>query len=141
MKIRTPTDQYKFKLMTPKIYQVLDDHSSDYEFYQLHDMIRYRVGRVRKLWLKMVNYVAYIIEHKLKLSIKISVIMPDSVFKIVWDITVLAMIILNIFYIPMKLAFDLEENTSMLDLLLDTLPSWVSFKFIKVNRSSSSKFF
>jgi potassium voltage-gated channel Eag-related subfamily H protein 5 len=49
------------------------------------------------------------------------------VFKIVWDITVLAMIILNIFYIPMKLAFDLEENTSMLDLLLDTLPSWVSF--------------
>lgn len=92
-------------------------------------MIRYRVGRIKKIWLRFSNYAIYILSHKLKLSIKLSVIMPDSIFKIIWDITVLAMIILNIFYIPMKLAFDLEENTSMLDLLLDTLPSWVILKY------------
>lgn len=33
IKIRIPTDQYKFKLMNPKIYQTLNDPSSDYYFY------------------------------------------------------------------------------------------------------------
>jgi hypothetical protein len=112
--------------MTPKIYNVLGDLSSDYEFYQLNDMIRHKVGKIRKIWLRFSNYLAYILSNKLKLSMKISVIMPDSAFKIIWDIIVLAMIIVNIFYIPMKLSFDLEGKSHILiDVILDTLPSWV----------------
>lgn len=40
----------------------------------------------------------------------IPVLDPDSIIKVVWDVFVLTQIIINIFYIPMKLGFDFEKE-------------------------------
>jgi hypothetical protein len=48
-----------------------------------------------------------------------SVLQPDSGFKIFWDMIVLTVIILNIFYIPMKLSFNLTSINSFFDVAFD----------------------
>jgi hypothetical protein len=41
------------------------------------------------------------------------IIQPDSLFKIIWDTFILLLLIFNIFYIPLKIAF--ADNSSMKD--------------------------
>jgi hypothetical protein len=54
------------------------------------------------------------------------VIQPDSLFKVVWDSLVIMVIIVNIFYIPMKLSFNFENVENIFaQIMLETLPSWV----------------
>jgi hypothetical protein len=60
------------------------------------------------------------------LSRNLTVFQPDSYNKILWDSLVVLLIILNIFYIPMKLAFSLNINSNLFtSYFLDDLPSWV----------------
>lgn len=54
----------------------------------------------------------------------VPVIYPDSVFKIVWDMLLVLLIIVNIFYIPMKLSFDFTTDESYASsLFLETVPT------------------
>lgn len=39
----------------------------------------------------------------------VKVIKPDSLFKIVWDIILLLFIVVNIFYIPIYISFDVRS--------------------------------
>lgn len=58
---------------------------------------------------------------------------PDSLFKIFWDIFVLIQIVLNIFYIPMKVGFDFENEGYLNSIFLMTLPSWTFVADIVLN--------
>ena len=52
--------------------------------------------------------------------------MPDSLGKIFWDTFIMAITILNIFYIPTKLAFEIElEDDGLSYFLLEYIPTWV----------------
>jgi hypothetical protein len=42
----------------------------------------------------------------------IPVIEPDSAFKIIWDFILISLIVINIFYIPMKLSFGFDAKNS-----------------------------
>jgi hypothetical protein len=65
---------------------------------------------------------------------KIPVIEPDSVFKVFWDSTVVILIIINIFYIPMKLSFDFTQDSQPLaTMVLQTIPSWFFMVDILLN--------
>lgn len=57
-------------------------------------------------------------------SIHIKVIKPDSYFKIIWDIILLLFIIINIFYIPIYISFEIYPN-GIFEWLFDLLPSWI----------------
>jgi potassium voltage-gated channel Eag-related subfamily H protein 5 len=47
----------------------------------------------------------------------------DSTFKLFWDIWQLFVLLINVFYFPMRLSFDLETNDSViLDVLFHILP-------------------
>lgn len=48
--------------------------------------------------------------------------MPDHPLKLIWDIIVLAILIINIIYIPMKISFEIENTNDGLDFFLETLP-------------------
>jgi hypothetical protein len=54
----------------------------------------------------------------------IKVIKPDSLFKIVWDIILLIFVVMNIFYIPIYISFDVR-STGVFEWIFDLLPSWV----------------
>jgi hypothetical protein len=51
------------------------------------------------------------------------VISPDSTCKLVWDIWELFVLVLNVFYIPMKLSFDIDvKNSVVMEILFDIVP-------------------
>lgn len=51
-----------------------------------------------------------------------------------WDILVVALIILNIFYIPMKISFEIDKkDNEFSSFLLETLPSYVFILEIILN--------
>ena len=63
----------------------------------------------------------------------IGVIKPDSKIKVFVDCTILLLIVMNIFYIPMQLSFSLQNNAETVDFFFSTVPSWVFLMEIVVN--------
>lgn len=57
---------------------------------------------------------------------------PDSLFKIIWDIVLLIFIIINIFYIPLNISFDVEPS-GIFEWIFDLLPSWIFVAEILLN--------
>jgi hypothetical protein len=52
-----------------------------------------------------------------------TVVNPDSTFKLIWDIFELFVLVINVFYIPMKLSFDIDiKDQVLLELLFDIIP-------------------
>lgn len=64
---------------------------------------------------------------------EIPTIDPDSTFKLFWDIFVLVQIVINIFYIPMKLGFGFENEGVYSSVFLNTIPSWTFVVDIMLN--------
>lgn len=61
------------------------------------------------------------------------VIQPESSFKILWDSILVFIIILNIFYIPMSLSFDLDISGTSTALFFETIPSYIFILEILLN--------
>lgn len=59
------------------------------------------------------------------LTIHIGLLKPDSFIKILWDFFILSLLVINVFYIPVKIAFSntLEIGDYML-ILFEDLPGW-----------------
>lgn len=56
---------------------------------------------------------------------QIGVILPDSFFKILWDSFILFLLTINVFYIPLKIAFsDLNGLSGFLLIFFEDIPSW-----------------
>jgi hypothetical protein len=52
-----------------------------------------------------------------------TVINPDSTFKMIWDMFELFVLVINVFYIPMKLSFDIDiKDQVLLEVLFDIIP-------------------
>ncbi len=62
-----------------------------------------------------------------KLINSIPDIEPDSIFKLIWDLTLLIFILLNIFYIPMKISFHFDNSNQTSSLIFEKIPIWVYF--------------
>ena len=59
---------------------------------------------------------------------KISIIMPDSSLKMLWDFIILVLLFFNVFYIPMKIAFQVDQMLSnMVKNLIDIVPNYIFF--------------
>lgn len=93
-----------------------------------HDRI---VGYI-KIWVSTTRLLLQFVGETL--SKRVKVIYPDSIFKIMWDILVVVLIILNIFYIPMKISFEIDKKDNKFSsFLLETLPSYVFILEIILN--------
>jgi hypothetical protein len=66
------------------------------------------------------------------LSRYIKVIKPDSKFKILWDMLLLLFIVMNIFYIPINISFNINTSGAF-EYLFDLLPSWIFVAEILIN--------
>jgi hypothetical protein len=49
-------------------------------------------------------------------------IMPDHTLKLLWDVFVFVILVVNIIYIPLKISFEITESTTGIDFFLETLP-------------------
>ncbi len=82
----------------------------------------------------MKKFIKYNCKYQNKLFRNFSVIQPDSYYKILWDIFIVFIIVINIFYLPMKLAFSVVNTENFVtDFFLDTIPSWAFLMEIIIN--------
>ncbi|CAD8198654.1 unnamed protein product [Paramecium pentaurelia] len=105
--MKTYSTEVKFKSLTNQIVFLISDAASD------ADILLHKLNKVEQV---MQSFKWFINQ--------IPVLDPDSVIKVFWDIFVLTQIIINIFYIPMKLGFDFEREDLLTGIFLETLPSW-----------------
>ena len=59
------------------------------------------------------------------LILRFPVILPDGYFTMFWDTFIVFTILVNIFYLPMKISFELGEmqDYAFLDFLFEVIPS------------------
>ncbi|CAD8107224.1 unnamed protein product [Paramecium primaurelia] len=106
--MKNHSTQVKFKSLNVNILQLISDGASDSDV----------------LLQKNLNKISILIQCFKGIISHIPIIDPDSNFKVIWDIFLLIQIILNIFYIPMKLGFGFTNEGIMYQLFFESLPSW-----------------
>lgn len=142
--IKMHTSKIKFKLLNKKILTFIDDSAADMREIQLLIMAQNLSNIVRGVCSRFKGTIekaraknkAYDLFYETQrfISKKIPVITPDSTFKILWDVVVVFIIVVNIFYIPMKLSFSFDtKDNEVNQLLLETIPSWIFVADILLN--------
>ncbi|CAD8120051.1 unnamed protein product [Paramecium sonneborni] len=114
--MKNHSTQVKFKSLNANILKLIQDAASD------SDVLLQKLNKIQ------------ILSQNLKQALShIPIIDPDSNFKVVWDIFLLVQIILNIFYIPMKLGFGFENEGIVYQFFFESLPSWTFIIDIIIN--------
>ncbi|CAD8120687.1 unnamed protein product [Paramecium sonneborni] len=103
IKLKQAAEKYRFKLITNRIHNIIGDKASDFLYYQ-------RKGLVKAPF-TFLDFITSMIVNKLP-SYEFMVIKPDSKIKLVMDLIILVLIIINIFYIPMQLSFQLNGDNA-----------------------------
>ncbi|CAD8198939.1 unnamed protein product [Paramecium pentaurelia] len=114
--LKTKTETIKFRLLTRKIFSVIGDFL----------ILKYNF---QKRATRLLHYLENCQDF---LSRNIIVIRPDSKFKIIWDILLLLFIVMNIFYIPINISFNISTQ-GVFEYLFDLLPSWIFVAEIIIN--------
>ncbi|CAD8179921.1 unnamed protein product [Paramecium pentaurelia] len=134
--LKTKTETIKFRLLTQKIFSVIGDLSSNFEFILVSRQIKQKPSLFLILKYNFqkqaTKYLHYFESCQDFLSRNIIVIKPDSKFKIIWDILLLLFIVMNIFYIPINISFDITTSGAF-EYLFDLLPSWIFVAEIILN--------
>lgn len=137
-------------------FELIDDVSVSYSYYSVRgylkndtpSLIHRGVDWISRAFNRTILYIPKSETSSLKiclsrsLRIRIGVMLPDSFLKIAWDGLILFLLCMNIFYIPMKIAFDgLLEINGVLYLFFDDLPTWafVFDIFLSLNTATYSK--
>ena len=118
-------------MITKKIFSVISDSSSDFEYYAIRRMVDTNMSVIRLLKIQIYQSIDKI---PINLSALLPILYPDSYFRILFDTILVLTVILNIFYIPLNLAFDVEsEENFFVELILDKIPSWLLLIEIALN--------
>ncbi|CAD8115472.1 unnamed protein product [Paramecium sonneborni] len=114
--MKNHSTQVKFKSLNANILKLISDAASD------SDVLLQKLNKIQ------------ILSQNLKQALNhIPIIDPDSNFKVIWDIFLLVQIIMNIFYIPMKLGFGFENEGIVQQFFFESLPSWTFILDIIIN--------
>ncbi|KAL4493517.1 hypothetical protein ABPG72_007525 [Tetrahymena utriculariae] len=136
------TMSYKFSQMKQHYFELIDDKSNDYKYYQIHgqftnnqpnqfQILLYKMKAVfnKNLYIKKDKNEKNKNSIKLLLNrifnIDIPIIKPDQYIKIIWDCFILFLLLINLLYIPMKISFsEVTQFNNYLLIFFDDLPSW-----------------
>ncbi|CAD8180977.1 unnamed protein product [Paramecium pentaurelia] len=134
--LKTKTERIKFRLITQRIFEVICDNSANFQYMLINRLIKQKpsLGLIifhhfQSRALILLNAIESINDF---FSKYVKVIKPDSLFKIVWDIILLLFIVVNIFYIPIYISFDVRSS-GLFEWIFDLLPSWVFIAEIILN--------
>ncbi|CAD8091549.1 unnamed protein product [Paramecium primaurelia] len=134
--LKTKTERIKFRLITKRIFEVICDNSANFEYMLINRLIKQKPSisliifdQIQNKALKLLNSLEAINAFFGKY---VKVIKPDSLFKIVWDIILLLFIVVNIFYIPIYISFDVRSS-GVFEWFFDLLPSWIFIAEILLN--------
>ncbi|CAD8049316.1 unnamed protein product [Paramecium sonneborni] len=131
--LKTKADKLKIKLMNNEIFNKLGDKSSDFENFKKVNQKQKQNGLLCQL-VKKITFQTFQFSNLISQSLnKITIIYPESSFKIIWDTVVVCFIVINIFFIPMSLSFELDKSSQISTLLFETIPSYIFIIEILLN--------
>ncbi|CAD8185376.1 unnamed protein product [Paramecium octaurelia] len=133
--LKTKAETLKLKLMNHHIFKYIDDKASDFNEFKSGKTIddhsfKNRICRNIKKTHAVFSAIKTILE---QLFSRIGVIYPESTFKIIWDSIVVCFIVINIFFIPMSLSFELDKSSTLVWLFFETIPSYIFIVEILLN--------
>ncbi|CAD8209313.1 unnamed protein product [Paramecium pentaurelia] len=133
--LKTKAETLKLKLMNHHIFKYIDDKASDFNEFKSgktiddHSFKNIMCRNLKKME-GAFSIIKTIIEY---LFNRIGVIYPESTFKIIWDSIVVCFIVINIFFIPMSLSFELDKSSTLVWLFFETIPSYIFIAEILLN--------
>ncbi|CAD8095929.1 unnamed protein product [Paramecium sonneborni] len=134
--LKTKTERIKFRLITQRIFEVICDNSANFEYMIINRLIKQKPSLGLIIFHHFQNKAQKLLNGFEQIndimSKYVKVIKPDSLFKIVWDIILLLFIVVNIFYIPIYISFDVRSS-GLFEWIFDLLPSWVFIAEILLN--------
>ena len=125
--------------MRETYFDLIDDKSTNYSYYHVGGYLKNDPPRFLEKkflsWISIFNrncvYIAKNDDRCLKkmlssiFTINLGVLLPDSLIKIFWDFVILSLLVINVFYIPLKISFDnTMDVTSYLLIFLEDTPSY-----------------
>ncbi|CAD8195699.1 unnamed protein product [Paramecium pentaurelia] len=133
--LKTKAETLKLKLMNHHIFKYIDDKASDFnEFKSEKTIDDHSFKNIMCRNLKKMEGAFSVIKAILEyLFNRIGVIYPESTFKIIWDSIVVCFIVINIFFIPMSLSFELDKSSTLVWLFFETIPSYIFIAEILLN--------
>ncbi|CAD8060203.1 unnamed protein product [Paramecium primaurelia] len=126
----TNSDKFKLRYLDHRQFKAIGDKAADFSFYLTHKLIRAREkgGSWQSFQTKLKVYMHFLSVF----SSIIKPIKPDNILKLQWDVVVFLILLINIFYIPLKISFDITVVDGV-DFFLDTLPQYVFLFEILLN--------
>jgi hypothetical protein len=118
----TNSEKFKFNYLDKKLVSAINDPTADYNFYLKTGLIRQKYkkkkGNIVILYLKQsgcARLMRYLLVEVI--MTRLVVLQPEHSIKIMWDGIVFLTLLVNIIYLPLKVAFQFE-----VPLPLDVLP-------------------
>ncbi|CAD8060336.1 unnamed protein product [Paramecium sonneborni] len=127
----TNSDKFKLRYLELRQFKVIGDQASDYNYYLTRRLIRAKSKQHFCFHFKIVF--KKITSFFRQLGINISPITPNHTLKLLWDLFVFTILIINIIYIPLKISFEIQEQNGGIDFFLETLPQYVFICEILLN--------
>lgn len=135
--------------MKRNFFELIDDKTTDYSYYQIQGFfVNDKPGYFKK---KLAYYASLINKKCLYMKkgetnrikvfcrqfflFRFSILLPDSVGKIIWDSFILLLLCINLLYIPVKISFSqiaTYKNPYLLT-FFDDFPSWAFILDIILN--------
>ncbi|CAK62193.1 unnamed protein product (macronuclear) [Paramecium tetraurelia] len=131
--LKTKADKLKIKLMNYEIFMKLGDKSGDFQNFKKGNQKQKLNNLIHLIFNKMIFQIIQIWNLISQSLNKIAIIYPESTFKIIWDSVVVCFIVINIFFIPMSLSFELDKSSQISTLLFETIPSYIFIVEILLN--------
>ncbi|EAR82042.3 cyclic nucleotide-binding domain protein (macronuclear) [Tetrahymena thermophila SB210] len=100
---------YNFKNLTQKQFEILNDQSSDYHYYQQRGLIQKKEQSISTHYFTQFSS---LLRNYLVKSEKL-ILSPDSMFFIIWDILTMILWIFIVFYVPFRVNFQLAEEIEL----------------------------
>ncbi|CAD8065047.1 unnamed protein product [Paramecium primaurelia] len=130
--LKTKADKLKIKLMNFEIFKNLGDKSGDFKNFKRGQQ-KEEENFICLIIIKIVSFIVAIWNVICKFLNRLAIIYPESSFKIFWDSIVVCFIVINIFYIPMSLSFELDKSNQISILFFETIPSYIFIVEIMLN--------
>ncbi|CAK89471.1 unnamed protein product (macronuclear) [Paramecium tetraurelia] len=116
-----------FKLLNRQFFKLLKDNTSDYNYY-LHRGY-FKQVKAQSFLIKFdqkVNFLQYYRRNYLKRIMQFILLEPDDTIIIIWNIYLLCVVTINVFYVSLRLSFVeiVEMDWVLKDFIFEQLPSY-----------------
>ncbi|CAD8181119.1 unnamed protein product [Paramecium pentaurelia] len=117
----------QFKLLNRQFFKLLKDNSADYNYY-LHRGY-FAQAKAQSFMIKFdqkVNFLQYYRRNYIKRIMQFFLLEPDDTIIIVWNIYLLCIVTINVFYVSLRLSFVeiVEMDWILKDFIFEQLPSY-----------------